>query len=137
MPLDDNNSGLDSILSQVGALSEKIGKDTAPETGQMRALEKRGKTALTALETEANRKMPDVPKLGALPKQPDTKMPPAMEALGQPLVILSIFASLLTKAPLTTALNAAGTAMQEYHKGNIEAAKTAQQQYNDAMDAAF
>lgn len=138
MPLDDSSSpGLDSVLKQVGDLSEKMGKDTAPERAEMKALEDKGKQAITALETETNRKMPDPPKMGALPQAPNTQIPPAMEAIGHPLTVLSIFASLLTKAPLKTALSAAGSAMENYHKGNVEAAKQSLAQYKEAVDTAF
>lgn len=137
MPLDDSSSGLDSVLKQVGSLSQEIGKRQAPEMHEMRSLEKQGKEALTSLQAETNRKMPEPPKMAELPKPPNTTIPNPAEAIGQPLTILAIFASALTRAPLTTALNSAASAMDSYHKGNIEAAKMAQQQYKDAIDQAF
>lgn len=137
MPDDLLSSGYDDILSQVGKLSKEIGKTTAPEEARMGALAKEADTARADLTRAAGEALPKVPDKPELPAKPQFQPTSPMEALGNPLIIASIFAGALTHAPLTTALNAAGSAFKGYHDGNLEAAKQAETQYKDAMDAVF
>lgn len=77
---------------------------------------------------------PAPPELTPLPPQPDTRLVDPIQALGSPMAMLSVLGSLLTRAPLTAALNAGAAAMQSFHKGNMEAANFYEKQWKDHLD---
>ncbi len=132
-----SSGGFDDILKQIGPLTREMAKTTAPEEKRMRDLLKESDTARADLTRAVNEPTPDMPKMGDLPKRHGTKPENPMDALGNPLTILAIFASSLTRQPLTTALRSAGEAMKGYHAGHVEAAKEAEDEYRDALDATF
>lgn len=78
-------------------------------------------------------KMPDAPNL---PPPPQPKFSTPMEEFGSIASTLGIFASLLTRRPLTSALNASAAAMQSIRQGDYTNYQTAMDQWKAQSDYA-
>lgn len=70
-----------------------------------------------------------LPKMTELPKPPQTKTTDFMEMFGSAAMGLAGLGSLMTRRPLTNALNAGAAVMQAYHKNDMEAAQKAYQNW--------
>ena len=70
-----------------------------------------------------------LPKMTELPKPPETKTTDFMESFGSAAMALAGLGSLMTRRPLTNALNAGAAVMQAYHKNDMEAAQQAYQKW--------
>lgn len=70
-----------------------------------------------------------IPKMTELPKPPETKTTDFMESFGSAAMALAGLGSLMTRRPLTNALNASAAVMQAYHKNDMEAAQQAYQKW--------
>lgn len=65
----------------------------------------------------------EMPELHALPKMPEPEMRDPVEAFGSTASMLGILGSMLTRRPLTNALNAAAGTMNAYRANDIQGAK--------------
>ena len=61
---------------------------------------------------------PPEPKLQNMPEAPQDNFRNPMEAFGSFGSVLAVFGSLMTRAPMTAALNAAASAIKGYHEGD-------------------
>ncbi len=83
-------------------------------------------------------RMPPPPKLQALP-QPPAYQPPQSPLAGLQNwgTVLAMLGSLLTRAPLTSAIRAAAGSMQAYAKGNQQAYQYLRQQFSENLQRAL
>jgi hypothetical protein len=93
---------------------------------------------MNALNEEmANIKPPEKPKQEKLPDAPDTKMQDPIKAMGSVGSLIAILGSLKTRAPMTSALNAAAASMKAYHQGDMEAAQLEREKWKDNFEKAL
>lgn len=85
----------------------------------------------------ANISLPDPPPTPELPPPPQPRFTSPMEEFGSIASTLGIFASLLTRRPLTSALNASAAAMQSIRQGDYTAYQTAMDQWKNQSDYAI
>ena len=102
-------------------------KTLLENTGRMKKIE----------EGIASSPLPAEPKLADLPKPPDQVMKDPVQGLSSMGAIIGIFGSLLTRAPLTSALNAGASAMQAYHKGDMENLALERTKFNENLKVAM
>jgi hypothetical protein len=93
---------------------------------------------MNALNEEmANIKPPAKPKQEKLPDAPDTQMQDPIKAMGSVGSLIAILGSLKTRAPMTSALNAAAASMKAYHQGDMEAAQLEREKWKDNFEKAL
>ena len=91
-------------------------------------------------ELKANRKEGDaldVPKAPKLELAPEFKNTSPMEAFGSVATAFALLASMKTRQPLTSGLNAAGDAMRSLKEGNIQDYQLKMQEWKDHTDMAL
>lgn len=76
------------------------------------------------------------PPAFSIPPPPEPKNTSPMEAWGSAAMMLATVGSLLTRQPLTTALNAAAGAMKAFHQNDMDAANLAFDQWKASTDMA-
>lgn len=125
--------GINELLAQFPQLMEFVQKQ-------------RGDTASKAVaenaalaRTELNAPPAPFPeaKLQAPPDKPEFQFRDTMEAFQTPGVVLAMFGSLFTRAPITAAFRAAAAAMNGFHAGDKTLYEKAQQDYKDNLDLAM
>jgi len=121
--------GIDSILSQMMKMQ---GGDpaTTKALGNVDA-------ARTNLSNVIAQPKPVMGPTMALPQRPQTGNADVMQAFAQPASIIAIFGSLLTRRPMTAAIQAAAAAMQGYEQGNQEAVQLAEVAWRDNLQLAL
>lgn len=72
-----------------------------------------------------------------LPEKPEYQFRDTLQAFQNPAVVLTLFASLLTRQPLAAALKAGAAAMNGFHKGDMEMYEKSQQDWKDNLDRAL
>lgn len=80
-------------------------------------------------------KTPEAPKLKDLPDAPkDSYQRNPMVALASIGTVLAVIGSLKTRAPLTSALNAAAASMNAYHEGDMERVALEHQKWKENLE---
>lgn len=127
------SGGIDELLAQFGPLLEKI-KEQRGNSAEKAAADN---AALARTELQA----PPAPfpeaNLKPLPTKPDFQFRDTMEAFQTPGVVLAMFGSLFTRAPITAAFRSAAAAMNGVHAGDKTLYEKAQQDYKDHLDLAI
>lgn len=125
--------GIDELLAQFGPLLEKIKQQRGDSA------EKAAGNNLALATAEFNKPPAPFPeaKLQPLPTKPDFQFRDTMEAFQTPGVVLAMFGSLFTRAPITAAFRSAAAAMNGFHKGDMTLYEKAQQDYKDNLDLAI
>lgn len=77
-----------------------------------------------------------LPSVQQVPK-PEVKQTSPQEQWGSAAMVFAVIGSMLTRTPMTTALNAAAGVLQAYHKGDQDAANSAFQSWKVAQDNAL
>ena len=121
---------------------EKKGADLLKESQTARKpLEEKQETNIAKMFDLAKqlqaKSAPAEPKLQDLPEAPDSEYRDPMQSLGSLASALAMFASLKTRAPLTSALNAASASMQGFHQGDQERVKLERGKWRDNLEAAI
>ena len=113
-------SGLSNVVSQYGS----------SDAATVRSSIMQGKSLRAEADTERRTMMGvPVPKAPDLPKAPQTTPTDFMQMFGSAAMGLAGLGSLMTRRPLTNALNAGAAVMQAYHKNDMVAAQQAFQQW--------
>lgn len=76
--------------------------------------------------------LPALPQYQNIPQAPRQDFADPIKAFQNPAVVLATLGSLLTRAPLTTAMNAGGAAMEAFHKGDMQTAELKQKEWEQA-----
>lgn len=93
--------------------------------------------ATTALQQEISQPLPKTPTLEPVPQfHPKQITPEETQSFVAISTALAALASLATRAPLTSALNAAGAAMEGFHKGALDQANLDLKNFKTQADAA-
>ena len=82
-------------------------------------------------------KNPTLPEFEALPKPPTLHPQQVLGGLSQWGTILAIFGSMLTRQPMTAALNAAAAGMRAYQKGDMAGVQQQRQAYTENLQRAL
>jgi hypothetical protein len=133
-------AGIDRILGQMPAMTKEVGKLSGSDESvkALTGVKERQKTAAADYQSALGPStLPPEPKLRDMPTRPDTTLQNPAAAFQEPATILAIFGSLLTRAPLTSALNAASGAMNGYRQGNLDQAKQLETKFHDDLDIAI
>jgi hypothetical protein len=109
----------------------------APVPDGLAAVHQRTNELAQAARHLASIKDPTLPTLEALPKAPTLHPQEIMGGLSQWGTILAIFGSMLTRQPMTAALNAAASGMRAYQAGNAAGVKDARQTYMENLQRAL
>ena len=78
-------------------------------------------------------KAPKEPELPETPAAPTQKYQDPTQAIGGLSSVLSMLGGLKTRAPLTSALNSAASAMKAFHQGDVERAQLERQNWEDKL----
>ena len=132
-------TSIESILAAGNKnISTLLGRESAmtkDETGELQAIDKREATDEGALDRQmAGIKVPEVPDIKPFSPPPQTD-PKAIWA--STAMLMAGLGSLLTRQPLTTAMNAAAGVIKSYRDGDAAAAQSAYTQWKAANDAAM
>lgn len=93
--------------------------------------------ATTDLQAEIGKPLPEAPKLEQVPKfQPRQISGEELTNFSALSTAIAALASLATRAPLTSALNSAGAAMESFHKGALDQANLDIKNFKTQADAA-
>ena len=90
----------------------------------------------TISKLEGERSSREIPKY-VPPQQAPTKQTTPQEAWASSAMMLAVVASAITRAPLTSAFNAAAAALKGFHEGDMEAFKNATEQWKVATENAI
>lgn len=80
--------------------------------------------------------LPALPQYQNIPQAPRQDFADPIKAFQNPAVVLATLGSLLTRSPLTTAMNAGGAAMEAFHKGDMQTAELKRKEWDDAAKQA-
>lgn len=80
---------------------------------------------------------PAAPKLQDVPTAPNSRFQDPMQVFLNPAVVMATLGSLFTRQPLIAAMNAAGSAMEGFHKGDVERVKLEREKWKDNVDRAL
>ncbi len=134
-----NNTGLNSLLAgmggQTGALLQQRSKvmDTAQAGAQQTQQKLQGLT-----DQRGPIQKPAAPALGninATPPQYHQLEP--IQAFQNWGVVLAMFGSLLTRAPITAAFKSGAAAMKAFHQNDLQGFEIQRQSWKDGVDAAL
>lgn len=81
--------------------------------------------------------VPPDPKLAPPAPAPHQDFTDPIKAFQNPAVVIATLGSLFSRAPLTAAMNAAGAAMEAYHKGEAETFKLKRDEWKENFDRAL
>jgi hypothetical protein len=90
----------------------------------------------TISKLEGERSSREIPKY-VPPQQAPTKQTTPQEAWASSAMMLAVVASAVTRAPLTSAFNAAAAALKGFHEGDMEAFKNSTEQWKIATENAI
>lgn len=127
-----SEAGIPSPI-ELGKAAEAATKEKAASMGASAGQIKKGMAARNALAANIPA-VPKAPKLeteiSAAPQQQFRNPTEAFSSLGP---VLAVFGSLLTRRPMVTAMKAASSAMEGFHKGDTEAYERDRQVWMDNM----
>ena len=129
----------------IKARTDELEGKLKPQVEKMKAIDEREKESVTSMISQGDKLLekmmstetPTPPKFEKLPDAPAKQYSDPMQALGSMGTILAVIGSLKTRAPLTSALNAAAASMQAFHKGDQEAIKLERENWNDNLARAL
>jgi hypothetical protein len=129
------------IVGQIPAMVQRM-RQATPEVGAaMGEIDANGKRIADVnkrLAAEsATVKDLKTPDLVDMPKETPQEYRSSFEAFNNAVPVLAIFGSMLTRAPLTSAINAAASAMEGFHQGDKEAVKLHEQNWRNATETAL
>ena len=125
------SDGLSGIIGQIGDIGAEADKRVAED--------KKKSDAIIGQMREVQQRAASIPEPSALQLSPHPRQDNVdiMQGVANPMAILAIFGSLLTRRPMINALNAASQAMQGYAQGNKEAYDRAEQAWKNNMEIAL
>lgn len=134
-PAGDLSKSVDTTLSE-------FDKRAAESVASMKKIEEKYRDPMqkniaeshAILEKMRGIKAPDAPNLEKLPDSPDTQFKDPTQALGSMASVLAILGSLMTRAPMTAALNAGAAAMQGFHKGDTRRVQLERTKFHDELE---
>lgn len=137
-PHPSGGTGFDQFLSQITTLAPKLQTPAQKKAvaGMEQSAERSAKL-MDALKKRLAEPLPSLPAETAIPKAPNPPAPDPMQAFGQPAVVLALFGSLMTRQPLTTALNSAAAAMNASRRGQLQEAELAREKWKDSLNQAL
>lgn len=145
--MDTNSVTIDTVLEDVqkaGGLSPTdLANQEQKILGERKENTEKATNAITRGEFERERlfakeiKPPAQPQLRSIPQAPQQNFRDPMEGAGGPAMLLAGIASLFTRRPLTSALNAAAASMEAFHQGDKERMENERQKWKDQVEVAL
>lgn len=113
---------IDSVLKGAQSHADDVSKAATDESGQLGAADKQETAQLQKTEEDRFRLKP--PEL-TIPESPKVQPTDPKQIWGSMAMALAALGSLMTRTPLTTAMNAAADVMDSYRKNDVAAANQA------------
>lgn len=137
-------AGIMAVLQQAGGLTPQQYSGAADKIVQQ--INQATAPAIQAVEQNIGKRQaimeqpiahPVMPQLQGMPKAPNTTIANPIQVFSQSGAIFAMLASVFTRRPMVTAMNAAAAAIKGYAEGDKAAAERAHQSWKDSLDQAL